>query len=282
MPQFFNQAQLSYSGSVINSNIAVGEINETLRVTKTAVGDRYSPTDDVTYVVSIVNSGSAPINDLTVTDDLGGYTIGGETVYPLNYTDGSASVYVNGILSAAPAVTAGPPLVFTGINVPAAGNVIIVYEAAVTGFASPEAGGEIVNTVTVDNGCAIGTASETVFAQEDPELTVTKTVEPTTVSECGNITYSFLIQNIGNTATGEADNVTLRDTFDPILRNIVVTYDGELLSEGVDYTYNELTGEFSTIPGRIVIPAATFVRDPETGLWVTTPGVGLLAVSGTI
>ena len=92
MPQFFNQAQLSYNGSVINSNIAAGELVETLSVTKTAVADSYSRSDNVTYVVSIVNSGTAAFSSVTVTDDLGGYIYGGETLYPLTYTEGSLRV----------------------------------------------------------------------------------------------------------------------------------------------------------------------------------------------
>jgi len=284
MPQFFNQAQLSYNGSVINSNIAAGELVETLSVTKTAVADSYSRSDNVTYVVSIVNSGTAAFSSVTVTDDLGGYIYGGETLYPLSYTEGSLRVYVNGVLTAVPGVSAGPPLSVTGINVPAGGNVIIVYEAAVTGFAPLEAGSEIVNTVTVSGGgiSVPITASETVSADVSPVLTVTKTIEPAAVTENGTVTYSFLIQNTGNTATVATDDVTLSDTFDPILENITVAYDGEVLTEGVDYTYDELTGAFSTVPGRLEVPAATFVRDDNTGAWIITPGVGILTVSGTI
>ena len=56
MAQYTNQAQLSYKNTVLNSNVAVGEILEVLSASKTAVRDRYSRNDDVTYVISIVNS----------------------------------------------------------------------------------------------------------------------------------------------------------------------------------------------------------------------------------
>ena len=42
MAQFINQAQLSYNNSVVNSNVAVGEILEVLSATKTAVLDDYT------------------------------------------------------------------------------------------------------------------------------------------------------------------------------------------------------------------------------------------------
>ena len=61
MAQFTNQAQLSYNNSVVNSNIAVGEILEVLSASKSAVMDDYTRTDDVTYVISVVNSGSTAV-----------------------------------------------------------------------------------------------------------------------------------------------------------------------------------------------------------------------------
>ena len=42
MAQFTNQAQLSYNGGVINSNVAIGELLEVVSATKTAVMDDYT------------------------------------------------------------------------------------------------------------------------------------------------------------------------------------------------------------------------------------------------
>ena len=58
MARFTNQAQLRYGNEITNSNIAVGEITEVLSATKTAVRDTYGQNENVTYVISIVNSGS--------------------------------------------------------------------------------------------------------------------------------------------------------------------------------------------------------------------------------
>ena len=127
MAQFTNQAQLSYNDAIINSNIAVGEILEVLSATKTAVMNDYTQNDDVTYVISVVNSGNTPVSGVTVTDNLGAYPFGDTTLYPLTYVEGSARLYINGVLQAAPTVTAGPPLVFSGISIPAGGNMILIY-----------------------------------------------------------------------------------------------------------------------------------------------------------
>ena len=56
--------------------------------------DDYTRGDDVTYVISAVNSGATPLAGLTVTDDLGAYTVGENTVYPLTYTDGTTKLMI--------------------------------------------------------------------------------------------------------------------------------------------------------------------------------------------
>lgn len=284
MAQFTNQAQLSYNDSIINSNVAVGEVLEALSATKTAVMDDYSQFDDVTYVISIVNSGSTPLSGITVTDNLGAYEFGTETLYPLTYLGGSVRAYVGGVLQSAPNVTAGPSLVISGLTIPANGNLILIYEAEVNRFAPLDAGASIVNTATVSGGGIITpiTVSETVSPEEEPALTITKTISPVPVTENGTLTYTFTIQNTGNTAAVATDDVTLTDVFDPILTDITVSYNGTVLSPGADYTYNETTGVFSTVPGRITVPAATFTQDSETGAWIITPGVVELTVTGTI
>ena len=58
MATFYNQAILSYNNSVTNSNIVTGELLEVLTAAKTAVQGSYRVGDDVTYVISIVNSGA--------------------------------------------------------------------------------------------------------------------------------------------------------------------------------------------------------------------------------
>ena len=284
MAIFTNQATLTYNDTITNSNITTGELVEVLSATKTAVTDTYASGDDITYVVSIVNTGILPFTGLTVTDDLGAYTVGDNTVYPLRYVAGSVRYYVNGVLQAAPTVTTTEPLTISGISVPAGGNAILIYEADVTGFAPPTEDGTVVNTATVQGGGLSTplTATETVRTTNEPVLTISKSLSPTTVTENGQLTYTFVIQNSGNTPAVATDNVAVTDLFDPILSDLTVTFNGTLWSEPANYTYNESTGLFTTVPGQITVPAATFTQDPDTGLWVTTPGVAVLTVVGTI
>ena len=284
MAQFTNQARLSYNNTVVNSNVAVGEILEALAATKTAVIDTYSRGDNITYVISAVNSGTTALNALTLTDDLGAYQFGEQTLYPLSYVEGSLRVFVNGLLVTAPAVTAGPPLVINCLNIPAGGNIIVIYEVELTQFAPLDTVDSITNTATL-TGAALPTpvtVSETVTPAAEPELTITKSIEPVPVTENGVVTYTFVIQNYGNTPVVATDNASVSDLFDPILSNLAVSFNGNLWSEGTEYTYNESTGLFTTVQSQITVPAATYTRDPATGEVIITPGVSTLVVSGTI
>ncbi len=282
MATFFNQATLTYNNNVTSSNIVTGELLEVLSVTKTAVPATYAPGDAVTYVVSIVNAGPAAYTGLTVTDDLGAYTVGETTAVPLTYTDGSIRYYQNGVLQAAPTVSGENNLVIEGITVPAGGNAMLIYSATANAFAPPTEDGEIVNTVTVNGSISTPvTASETISAQSEPRLTITKAVSPDTIVENGRLTYTFIIQNSGNTPAIATDNLVVTDTFDPILDITNVTYNGVTLTEPADYTYDETTGLFQTVAGRLTVDAATFAQD-ETGRYVVSPGIGVLTVTGTV
>ena len=285
MAQYTNQAQLSYKNTVLNSNVAVGEILEVLSASKTAVRDRYSRNDDVTYVISIVNSGTTAFTGLTVSDNLGAYEFNGGTLYPLEYAEGSVRVYINGVLQTSPpTVTSLQPLVFSGLSLPANSNMTIIYEAVTTRFAPLSAAGTITNTATIsgDGAGSPVTATATVTAKAEPDLTINKSIEPAVVTENGTVTYTFTIQNYGNTATAAADNVSVTDTFDPVLSNLSVAFNGTAWTEGTEYTYTAGTGLFTTVPGQITIPAATYAQDAETGIWSITPGTGILTVRGTL
>lgn len=283
MAIFTNQAQLRYGNAVANSNVAVGEILEVLAATKTAVRKTYGQNDRVTYVVSIVNSGNTAMTGLTVADDLGAYAFGTDTLVPLTYVADTVRYYSNGILQTTPAVTAGPPLSVSGISVPAGGNVTIVYEAETNAFAPLLAESEITNTVTVSGGGITPvTAKETVIAESGPKLTITKSVSPVPVTENGTLTYTFLIQNTGNTAATPATGVVVTDTFDPVLSNIAVSFNGTTWAEPANYSYNETTGELVTQRGQVTVPAASFTQDAATGAWTATPGVSTLIVTGIV
>ena len=279
---FYNTATLSYNGVTTTSNTVTGEIADNLTVTKTALTETYTAGAVKTFVINLVNGGQTALNGLTVTDDLGAYTLETGDATPLTYVEGTVQYFIGGVQQAAPAVTAGPPLVFTGIGVPAGGNAALVYKAAVNEFAPLDVDGSITNTATVTgNGLAApATAHATITAETEPLLAISKAVAPAVVTSDGTLTYTFTITNTGNTAADATDNVTVTDMFTPELSDLTVTLDGTPLSAGTGYTYTG--GTFATVPGVVTVPAATFTQTASTGAWTTTPGTAVLTVAGTV
>lgn len=283
MATFTNQAQLSYNNTVTNSNIAVGEILEVLTVTKTAVVDSYSPDGTVTYVVQLVNSGDTSLTGITVNDNLGEYAFDTQSRVPLTYTADSVKYFTNGVLQATPAVTAGPPLVISGLTVPANGTATILYEARTNEYTPLGTDGTVVNEVTATGtGITPVTANETVTAETSANLSITKAVSPVPVTENSRLTYTFTIQNTGNEAVDTTGSAVITDTFNPILTDLAVTFNGSAWTEGTNYTYNESTGLFTTTAGQVTVPAATFTQDKTTGVWSVTPGTSTLVITGTV
>lgn len=283
MAQFTNQAQLTYNNTVTNSNIAIGEVIGALTASKTPVTDTYSQGDSITYIVNLVNTASSALNGLTLTDDLGAYELNSNTIYPLTYTEGSVRYFINGVLQPTPTVNSDTVLIISGINVPADSNVAIVYEATANQYAPLAEDSVITNTATVSGGGITPIeASATITATNGPLLTITKSISPIPVSENGTVTYTFTIQNLGNTDAVATDNVTLTDIFNPILTNVTAAFNGAAWTEGTEYTYDEATGTFVSTSGAITVPAATYTQDPDTGVWQVTPGTVTLVVTGTI
>lgn len=286
MATFTNQATLSSANGVVNSNIVTGELLEELSVNKTAVNGNYSAGDTVTYVVNIVNSGTTDYNAITLTDDLGAFdTAGGTRVTPLEYVDGSLTYFVNGTSQAGAAAAGGLPLTISGVNVPAGGTATVIYSARVNDFAPLGLGDTIRNTVTAtgDGITTDITATADITANPEPELQISKAINPTPIYGNGPLTYSFVITNTGNTEADAADALSVSDIFDPILNITSVNLDGNAFTETAgDYTYNPATGEFTTAAGRITVPAATYQTDENTGVVTITPGTSTLTVTGTI
>ena len=286
MAIFYNQATLSYNGSVTSSNITTGEIIEVLTATKNAVIDTYAPENDIVFVVSIVNTGTTDLTGLTLTDDLGSYVFGddGTELVPMTYEEDSVNYYINGVVQPAPAVTQTEPLTISGISVPASGTAAVIYAARVNQYAPLSSGSVITNTAEITgNGiCTPVTASADISPANTADLAISKSLDPTEIPENGELTYSFIIQNYGNTEAMASDTVIFRDVFEPAIKISSVQFNGTVWSPGTNYSYNETTGEFLSNEGQITVPAAVYTQDPQTGAWGVQPGASTLVISGTV
>lgn len=284
MAIFYNQATLIYGTTRTASNVTTGEFSCGLTVSKVAASTDYTAGSNIVYVVTLGNAQANAVSNVTLTDNLGLFTPEGSTspLVPLDYVDGSLLFYLNGVLQPTPTVTAGTALFITDIDIPASSTATFVYEVRANEFAPLAEGSSITNTVTATGGGITEalTDSATVPARTAAALTIAKAVCPGQICENGTIGYTFIIQNSGNAEAGET--VVLSDTFNPAFSSITVTLDGEILTEGTDYTYDSATGEFSTLPGVITVPAATYTTDAATGVISATPGTAVVNVIGTI
>lgn len=283
MPAFYNQASLSYNDITTKSNIVEGSFAEPLTISKTAIGESFSPDEAISYAISIVNSCEYCYTGLSICDDLGAYRHSCGMIVPLSYIDGSARCYVNGVLRDID-VTTGQNLNFNGITVPARGNALILYTVRVNQYAPQDSGASITNTATL-SGCNLAapiSADATIDAVVGPRLTISKAICPCTVNCNEPLTYTLVIQNSGNTAAVAMDNVIVNDTFDPILNITEVRFNGALWSNPANYSYNSSTGLFTTAAGQITVPAASYSQNMTTGEWTITPGISTLTITGTL
>ncbi len=284
MATFYNKATLSFGGETINSNTTEAELLIGLELTKTAFNTSYTPGGNIVYSITLQNNSSTPYNALTLYDNLGAYEYEGATLVPLDYVDGSIYYYLNGILQATPTVNTDNGLQIIGIDIPAGATATFIYETRANEFAPLAGGLSITNTASTDGGTGVGvrTASETVPVRNSVELTIAKAVCPAVVTDNAVLTYTIIVQNLGNTAVLATDGVIVSDVFNPALGGITVSLNGTPLLEGTGYTYNEATGEFSTVNGAISVDAASYTRDSVSGAVITTPGVAVLTISGTV
>lgn len=285
MATFYNQATLSYGGNVVNSNTTEAELLSGLTITKTAITDSYTAGGNIVYAITLANMGGTAYTDLTVTDNLGAYTLaGGGTAIPLDYVAGTLRYYLDGVLQPTPTVTNVGNLEISGIDLAADSTATFIYETVANEFAPVAAGSTVTNTASTNGGAGVGviTADATVGIRATTQLTIAKAVCPAVITDNDTVTYTIIVQNLGNTPVIATDGVIVSDVFNPVLTDVTVTLDGVELVLGTGYTYNAATGEFATVDGIVTVPAATYTQDPTTGTVTTAPGVTVLTVSGTV
>lgn len=282
-----NFATVSYtSGGVTEtkvSNLAEIGLESAISFTKTTLGETYGEDEVVTYILSMTNTSTSAITNVSITDDLGTFVFGTLELTPLTYAPPALLLIDGQDVSAQLTVdtaTAGS-LVFSFPTLPAGATANIVYRAAVNEYAPLDVEAGITNTATLtsDSDCADGTASATITAVSAANVSVFKQMSPNPVI-CGDtVTYTIRIYNYGNIA---AENVVLTDTFNPAPTNITVSRDGTLLPAN-EYSYVDGT---LTVPAgtttAVSVPAATFVRDATTGIVTVTPGMVEYTITGTI
>ena len=229
------------------------------------------PKEEKAYTLRISNNGYLYVY---VEDSVGNYVI--ETIRSVDNINFDVPMF-NLITNTKPSQTKDILVSVSGENNEEKGLIITYKKCSIDSV--------LTSAKVMYEGCLINSeeaVEETVTTENEPNLTITKSISPVPVTENGTLTYTFVIQNSGNTAAVATDNAVVTDLFDPILTNLSVSFNGVTWTEGVQYTYDETTGTFVTVAGQITVPAASYTQDPVTGVWVTNPGVSTLVVSGIV
>lgn len=295
---FTNQAKLNYNNNDIYSNLTTGTINTSLQATKNAIDNEYAIGDTITYSVSLINTSPTTALTVSMTDNMG---LLDNTHYPLTYVTGNLLYYQNGVLTdPAPLTISGgnqAPLTIDNISVPAGGNAVLLYEVLVNNYAPLGTGAKIENTATFDN---VITATEVITPRNEAILSINKLLNPTTVDEDGQVTYTFIIYNSGTSEIATTDAVVLSDSFIPPLTITNVTFqsgatgtpitwvEGAQSFVGTHYTYSVTTdtsgvrvGNFASHNDVITVPAGIPSEDSE-GIWTVQEGQSTLTITGTL
>lgn len=287
MPTIENFATVTYTSDGVAttrvSNLAEIELNSSLSFSKVTLGDTFTATSSVTYVLSVTNGSASTVNNLVVTDNLGTFVLGTTEITPLTFEE-PALLLINGQDASAQLTTdtsVAGSVTFSFPTLAPGATANIIYNALPNGFAPLASGSTITNTATLtsDSACADGNATATVTVADAADIEVVKTMSPNPAI-CGDtVTYTIRIYNYGNIP---AENVQLTDTFTPAPENISVFRNGVLLT-GTTYTY--IDGTLTVPPTGVdgdTVPAATFTRDSVTGAVTVSPGVVEYVITGTI
>ena len=280
-----NQATLSYqySGQTATaaSNIATALLNDPVALSKVSMQSAYQAGDRLTFAVNFVNGTGTALNNVTITDNMGTYALGGVNVTPLTI-DAQAMLFINGAYSGT--LTPEPGINSISFTIPslaAGANGEILYQVELNGNAPLAAGSSVTNTVTLTAPGVVApiTASDSVTVAEYADVRISKSMCPASTTEGSPLTYNFEVYNYGN---AEATNIVLTDTFSPAPATIAVTVNGETVAPA-DYTY---AGGVLTLPTggtyTLSLPAATVAQDPTTGAVTVTPSTMNIAVVGTL
>lgn len=283
--QITNRAQLTFQYGTLTgnalSNVATTTLQGPLSIEKTAVGDSYNGTDEITFVLSFTNTTTATFTNLVISDDLGAYNVPGSTAAatPLDFI-GPAALYINGaFVSYIQGQTGQNGVTFNVGSLGSGDNAIIVYKTNVNDYAPFASGSTITNTavVTADGLAESASAQSTVDIGEYADVSIVKTMSPDPIQSGDTITYTFALYNYGNT---DATNVVLTDAFSPapVISNISINGNSIPATE---YSY---VGGVLTLPvgtNTLTIPAATYTQS-STGLVTKIPGLVTVTVVGTL
>ena len=251
-----NQANVNYtytgarSPIDTDSNITVTELlsGTSLSIVKFPVGSSYISGDIHSFVIRVTNTGTTPVNDVIITDNLGQFSEGGETFNSMEYVDGTASYSLNNSLFLPYDVLNDNPLTIVVGTLDVGDVYELVYSARTPSMSSQS---EITNISQVTGSYLNDTVVETATATITPlsyanvEVVKTQTTPNAVLQE--DFSYTLTLNNTGNL---EANNVIVTDNLPSEFSLESVT----LSSQGVTRTLD--SSEYSYENNLLTVPAS--------------------------
>lgn len=281
-----NQASLSFRNQTLLSNTVEGSLTPVFSYEKSAAATGYRSGSILTYQCVASNTGDTAVSGVTLTDNLGRY----DWTYllwrfPLQYVYGSAVLTLidsTGVRSGTVDVDFSfDGMIFT-FDIPARTTAWLTYNAQVTPYANLTLGATIVNTAVLAPPAPYAslTDSYTLPVEAYTDLRIAKQLSPNPAIQGQPLTITLNLSNYGNTAVSSQDAATVSDRISPLLTNLTVTGGSAPWTQGVQYSYDPVTGLFQTLPGAFSLAAATFTQS-TFGVWQADPSSFAIVITGT-
>ncbi len=256
-----NSATLTYNsgantGSAASNVVSTSLLDSySLRAQKFTANDSWRPGENITYLVTVTNTGTQPLSAVEVTDDLGG-----AVRTPLSYVANSALVIDGGSVTQVTPTDVNPLTIPLGGVLQSGESITVLYVAQVNAAVSDSVQ-EITNTVQAfarqGGGAGDEVESEpdsvTIPREDFAQIDITKSVDKAVISSGDTLTYTFTIENSGNIP---ATNVVITDTLPEGFQitsiqsetnGVVTVYDEEDYTVSADNTLILPTGNGVTI-----------------------------------
>lgn len=260
-----NAATLTYNsgentGSAASNVVSTSLLDSySITAAKFTANDSFRPGENITYLVTVTNTGTQPVFAVQITDNLGGGIDA-----PLAFVQNSALVIEDGGVIQVVPVSVDPLTITLADELLSGESITVVYVAQVNSVVT--AGVEMItNTVeaTARQGSATGEVvqaeptSVTIEREEFAQVGITKAVDKAVIASGDTLTYTFTIENSGNI---EATNVVITDTLPEEFtitairsetNGVVTVYDPTDYTVGADNTLVLPTGNIAiTVPPR--------------------------------
>ncbi|HEV7474758.1 MAG TPA: DUF11 domain-containing protein, partial [Pyrinomonadaceae bacterium] len=180
-----------------------------LRLTKIATPGEVRPGDELTYTITLTNSGPEPAQNVLLTDPI-----------PANTTFKRLGTTSAGWTSTVPNPNATGNVVFSKASVAsgetASFQIVVTAVQSATGAITPIVNTASVSSATSDPNIADNTATVTtpIAQAATADLRITKTVDPPQFTPNGSLTYQLIVTNLG---PAPAQNVEVKDVLQPVL-----------------------------------------------------------------